>query len=69
MWQIIIKWLVGIVVTAIIGSIMAWLAGFLNSYLWPPARVRLALKNFKNYRSDVRTHNAQKTVFASSCVG
>ena len=49
MWQIIIKWLVGIVATAIIGSIIAWLAGFLNPYIWPPARVRLALKN---YRSD-----------------
>ena len=53
MWQIIIKSLVGVVVAAIIGSIIAWLAGFLDSYFWSPARVRLALKNYcKNYRSD-----------------
>ena len=52
MWQIIIEWLDVLVATAIIGPIVAWLAGFLDSYLWPPARVRLALKNFKNNRSD-----------------
>ena len=36
MWQIISKWLVG----------------FLNPYIWPPARVRFALKNIKNSWSD-----------------
>ena len=47
MWQInIIELLAGIVATAIIGSIVAWLAGFLNPYIWPPARVRLALKKW-----------------------
>ena len=31
---------------------MAWWAGFLNSYIWSPAQVRLALKNSKNSWSD-----------------
>ena len=52
MWQIIIEWLDVLVATAIIGPIVAWLAGFLNPYFWPPAQARLALKNFKNSWSD-----------------
>ena len=61
MWQIIIKSLVGVVVAAIIGSIIAWLAGFLNSCLWPPAQARLALKNFKNYCKNYRSDGPQRS--------
>ena len=46
MWQIIIEWLDVIIATVIIGPIMAWLAGFLDSYFWPTARLLLALKNY-----------------------
>ena len=38
------KWLAGIVAAVIIGSAVAWLAGFLDP--WPPARVQLAFENF-----------------------
>ena len=40
------KWLAGIVAAVIIGPTVAWLVGFLNPYIWPPAQARLAFENF-----------------------